>query len=262
MIRTDQPPRNVVKGATAIAAMRAAGRMLGQTLTTVTNALRPGVTGESLDRLAVETIRALGGEPGFIGFESFPSAICLSINDAIVHGLPAGQVVRAGDVVGIDCGVRLNGWNTDAAVTVVVPPIDPADRALVTATVDALRAGIAAVKPGRQLGDVQAVIQSVIDAGGYGLVRSLSGHGIGQRIHEPPSVPNYGTAGSGLVLEAGMTFCLEPMLTRGDGSVTTDADGWTVRSADGTRGAHQEHTVLVTEVGCDVLSAQPGEHFR
>ena len=235
--------------------------MLGQTLQVVSRAAQPGVAGDELDALARTTIAKLGGEPGFTGFEGFPAAICLSINNAIVHGLPAGQVIRPGDVVGIDCGVCLEGCNTDAAVTIGVEPVGFEDAALIQATADALTVGIRSVKPGVHLGDVQAAIQQVIEAGGYGLVRTLTGHGIGRSLHEAPSIPNYGQQGTGLHLEPGMIFCLEPMLTIGSGAVTTSPDGWTVVTKEGGTGAHQEHTILVTEGGCEVLSAQPGETF-
>ena len=263
MARVEPTPKGLVKSGEAIASLRAAGTMLGQTLQILAAAVKPGLTGDELDQIARETIRSLGGEPGFIGFEDFPAAICLSINDAIVHGLPSGQTLREGDIVGIDCGVRLHGWNTDAAITVTVGEPSEIDRKLIAATRDALLAGIRAVKPGVQLGDVQAAIQAVIEGHGYGLVRTLTGHGIGRSLHEAPGIPNFGTPGTGVQLEAGMTFCLEPMLTTGSGAVKTAADGWTVVASEGSqiRTAHQEHTILVTTAGCDVLSAQPGEHL-
>jgi len=254
-------PLGLVKSPKAIKWMRQAGQMLGRTLQVVSAATKPGVTGDELDELARATIVSLGGEPGFTGFEGFPATICLSINDAIVHGLPAGQVIKSGDIVGIDVGVRLKGWNTDAAVTVAVDPVDPMDQALIDATYDSLLAGIRTVKPGAYLGDVQAAIQQIITDRGYGLVRSLTGHGIGRSLHEPPGIPNYGQRGTGIFLEPGMTFCLEPMLTIGSGDVRTSDDDWTIVTKEGGTGAHKEHTILVTESGCDVLSAQPGEKF-
>ncbi|MEK7785874.1 MAG: type I methionyl aminopeptidase, partial [Chloroflexota bacterium] len=245
----------------AIGAMRAAGWMLGQTLQILSAAAKPSMSGDELDIIARDTIRALGGEPAFLGFEKFPSTICLSRNDAIVHGLPTGQRLAAGDIIGIDCGVRLNGWNTDAAVTITIGQPSGVDTNLITATHKALVAGIQMVRPGVQLGEVQAAIQAVIEKLGYGLVRTLTGHGIGRSLHEAPGIPNYGTVGTGIRLEAGMVFCLEPMLTTGSGAVKTAADGWTIVASEGShiRTAHQEHTILVTETGREVLSAQPGE---
>lgn len=252
-------PKGLIKSPEAVQAMRSAGAMLGKTLHVVSQAVKPGVTGDELDALARTTIVSLGGEPAFLGFEDFPATICLSINNAIVHGLPAGQVIRPGDVVGIDIGVRLNGWNTDAAITIQVDPTDADSQALIQATTDSLSAGIRTVRPGVKLGDVQSAMQQVIEDRGYGLVRSLTGHGIGQSVHEAPSIPNYGTKGTGIVLEPGMTFCLEPMLTIGSGKVKTDTDGWTIVTAEGGHGAHKEHTILVTKDGCEVLSAQSNE---
>jgi len=255
-------PKGFIKSAEAIGELRAAGVMLGKTLQIVSQATIPGVTGNELDDLARTTIESLGGEPAFLGFEDFPSTICLSVNDALVHGLPHGQVIQAGDVVGIDIGVRLNGWNTDAAVTIQVAPTSSEAEQLIQATTDSLLAGIRMVKPGVQLGDVQAAMQQIIEDRHYGLVRSLTGHGIGRSVHESPSIPNYGKPNTGVRLEAGMVFCLEPMLTIGSGEVRTADDDWTIVTKEGGLGAHKEHTVLVTATGYEVLSAQPGETFE
>ncbi len=259
---TDRVPPGLIKSPEAISALRKAGAMLGKTLQVVSAAAKPGVTGDQLDNLARSTIESLGGEPAFLGFDGFPATICLSINDAIVHGLPAGQVIRAGDVVGIDVGVRLDGWNTDAAVTVQVLPVTNEATNLIRATTNSLTAGISTVRPGVKLGDVQAAMQAVIEDHGYGLVRSLTGHGIGRSVHEAPSSPNYGTAGTGITLDPGMVFCLEPMLTIGSGKVHASGDGWTIVTDEGGLGAHQEHTILVTESGCEVLSALPEVRFK
>ncbi len=263
MAKPEPAPKGFVKSTEAIRWLTEAGRMLGQTLAVLSEAAKPGVTGDELDTIARETIRALGGEPAFVGFEGFPAAICLSRNDAIVHGIPAGQVLASGDLVGLDCGVKLHGWNTDAAVTITVGEPTEADTRLIAAAREALVAGIHTVRPGAWLGDVQAVIQAVIERHRYGLVRTLTGHGIGQRLHEPPGIPNYGTPGTGVHLEPGMVFCLEPMLTTGSGVVKTAPDGWTIVASEGPaiRTAHQEHTVLVTPDGFEVLSAQPGEQL-
>jgi len=263
MGKIDSTPPGFIKAPEALISMKAAGIMLGQTLQILSVAAKPGVTGDELDTIARETIQSLGGEPAFLGFEGFPATICLSINDAIVHGLPAGQIIQKGDIVGIDCGVKLHGWNTDAAVTITIGEPTTVDANLIAATRDSLYAGIHMVKPGVQLGDVQAAIQRVIDKRGYGLVRTLSGHGIGRSVHEAPGIPNFGKSGTGVLLDVGMVFCLEPMLTTGSGAVKTATDGWTVVASEGRqiRTAHQEHTVLVTPNGFDVLTAQPGETF-
>ena len=261
MGRIDPTPKGMVKSPEAIDCLRKAGKMLAHTLDVTSKAVKPGITGEELDTLARRTIIDQGGEPNFLGFEGYPGTICLSINDRVVHGIPQGQTIKAGDVVSLDIGVRYKGWNTDAALTVIVSPANPEDEALVKATSDSLAAGIRMVRPGVQLGDVQAAIQKVIEAHGYGLVRSLSGHGIGRSLHEAPSIPNYGQPGTGVMLEAGMVFCLEPMLTIGSGKVRTCDDGWGVVSLEHGRAAHKEHTVLVTKTGYEILTAQPGEKF-
>ena len=261
MARVDPAPKGMIKSPEAIDCLRKAGRMLARTLEVTSQAVVPGISGDELDTLARRTIIDQGGEPGFLGFEGFPGTICLSVNERVVHGIPQGQTIRAGDVVSLDIGVRYKGWNTDAALTVIVPPVASADEEIVKATSDSLAAGIRMVKPGMQLGDVQAEIQKVIEDRGYGLVRSLSGHGIGRSLHEAPSIPNYGHAGTGIMLEPGMVFCLEPMLTIGSGKVHTHNDGWGVITHEGGRSAHKEHTVLVTKDGVEVLTAQPGETF-
>lgn len=249
------PDQQLIKSPEATESMRRAGKILGQTLKVVSAAVKPGVTGLELDALARKTIEAADGEPAFLGYQDFPATICFSVNEGLVHGLPTDRVVQAGDVIKIDIGVRVGGHNVDAARTILVPPVDPKHEALVDAAAEALEAGIAVVRDGVHLGDVQAAIQAVIERHGYGLVRSLTGHGIGQELHEPPQIPNYGEAGSGPVLEAGMTICLEPMLTAGTGEVVIGPDNWTVVSADNTPTAHVEQTILVTTTGADVLTA-------
>ena len=234
--------------------IRIASSILAKTLQIVAHAANPGVRGTELDDLARNTILKLGGEPGFLGFEDYPATICLSINKAVVHGIPTAKTLQAGDVVSIDIGVRVNGWNADAAITKLLDPIDPEDQRLLDTANASLAAGIAALKAGIHLGDVQAAIQQVIDTSGFGNVRSMTGHGIGKELHEPPAIPNYGKVGTGPILEEGMVICLEPMITRGNGKVVTAKDGWTIITADHTRSAHVEHTILVTKVGSAVLT--------
>jgi methionyl aminopeptidase len=239
-----------------IVLIRTAATILSETLRVLRLATVPGISGAKLDRLAQDTIIKLGGEPGFLGFQDYPATICLSINEAVVHGIPTDAKLESGDVVSIDVGVRYDGWNADAAITVLLTPIDPEDQKLLNAATTSLDAGIAKVKAGAYLGDVQAAIQKVIDDSKFGNVRSMTGHGIGKELHEAPAIPNYGKAGTGLILEEGMVICLEPMLTRGNGKVVTAQDGWTIITADQTRAAHVEHTILVTTTGADVLTRQ------
>ncbi len=234
--------------------MRRAGQILAATLTELEAAIKPGVTGARLNQLAERSIRSQGGEPAFLGYDDYPATICFSVNDGLVHGLPTERSLQAGDLVGLDCGVRLDGWNVDAARTVSVGPADPADQRLVETAWRALEAGLDRVRAGVHLGDVQHAIEQVIAQAGFGLVRNLTGHGIGRDVHEAPSIPNFGTPGDGPILKAGMTICLEPMLTAGTGETAQSKDGWTIVSADGTRAAHVEETILVTKTGAEVLT--------
>ncbi|MEK7184326.1 MAG: type I methionyl aminopeptidase [Patescibacteria group bacterium] len=237
-----------------VALIRTAGSMLGRTLQVVSDAAKPGVTGIELDKLARETIESLGGKPAFLGFDNYPATICLSVNDGVVHGLPTTDRLAPGDVVSLDIGVNYQGWNADAATTIILEPAATEDIKMLLSANQALEAGICAVHAGAHLGDVQGAMQQVIDGSGYGNVRALTGHGIGQGLHEPPSIPNYGTLGTGMILLENMVICLEPMITQGSGKIITDKDGWTIRSADHTRAAHVEHTILVTKTWAEILT--------
>lgn len=246
---------DLIKSPEAIAYTRRAGRILADLHLALGERVKPGVTGKQLDAFAESFIRDHGAEPAFRGFLDFPATLCVSINDGMVHGLPSDAEIQAGDVVKLDAGVKLHGWNTDAARTHLVPPVDPVNQSLVAVTQQAIDAGIAQVRDGVPLGTVQAAIQAVIETAGLGLVKSLSGHGIGRSVHEAPPIPNFGKHGKGLLLKAGMIICLEPMVTRGLGQVELDKrDGWTYRSVDGTLTAHIEDTILVTHSGHEILS--------
>ena len=225
--------RESIKSDKAIATIRRAGKILADVHTLLGTLIGPGVTGLELDTLAETFIRDHGAEPAFKGFDHFPATICFSVNEGMVHGLPSDRVIQPGDVVKLDVGVRLNGWNTDAARTHLVAPVDPANQQLLNVTRAALAAGVAQVRDGVPLGTVQAAIQQVIDDAHLGLVRQLTGHGIGRSVHEPPSIPNFGRAGEGNQLRTGMVICLEPMVTRGNGKVEISPDGWTYQSATG-----------------------------
>jgi methionyl aminopeptidase len=245
--------------------MREAGVVVARTLRVLTEAVRPGVTTADLDAIAAREIRAAGAVPSFLGYFGYPATICTSVNEEIVHGIPsAGRRLKPGDVISIDCGAILDGWHGDAALSVGVGEIDPADQRLLETCEAALWQAIAMAEPGRRLGDIShAVQESVAAAGDYGLIREYTGHGIGTAMHMDPPVPNYGPPGRGPLLRAGMALAIEPMITRGGRQTAELADGWTVVTADGSRAAHFEHTVAITPGGPWVLTAEDGgaSHF-
>jgi methionyl aminopeptidase len=251
----------VLKSASEIATMREAGRVVARTLSAVADAARPGVRLTELDALAADLISSLGAKPSFLGYHPswaptpYPGVLCLSVNEAVVHGIPTDRVLRPGDVLSIDCGAYVDGYHGDAAVTIGIGELDPAAARLVQATADALTAGIAAAQPGARMGDIAHAVQSVARAAGYGLPRGLGGHGIGTRMHEDPSVPNVGRPHRGMVLPEGLVIAIEPMLQEGGGDeARTLADGWTVVTSDGSRAAHWEHTVALTAAGPVLLT--------
>lgn len=244
--------------------MRAAGLVVAHTLRVLREAVRPGISTSDLDAIAALQIRSAGAVPSFLGYFGYPATICASVNEVIVHGIPRPDIrLRPGDVISIDCGAILDGWHGDAALTVGVGEIDPADQALLDACEKSMWAGIRQAAPGRRLGDIShAVEHSVRASGEYGLIREYTGHGIGTEMHMEPTVRNYGPPGQGPVLRAGMALAIEPMITRGTRLTRELTDGWTVVSADGSRAAHFEHTVGITPDGPWVLTAleeeQPG----
>ena len=241
--------------------MRASGRLLARALTLVKAAVAPGVTTSELNTVAEEFIRDHGGTPSFLGVPAaspgagpFPGSICASVNDVIVHGIPSGNALQEGDIIGVDCGVILDGWHSDSAVTVAVGEVDEEAERLIAVTRDALDVAVAAALPGNRLGDVGAAVQRLVERAGFSVVRRFVGHGIGKSMHEPPQVPNFGIAGSGVELKAGVALAIEPMVNVGSADVRFDADGWTARSADGSLSAHFEHTVVVGKSGPIVLT--------
>jgi len=254
--------RTTIKSDDEIALMREAGQIVASALDAVRRQAFVGVSLRELDGLAESVIRARGAEPLFKDYHPrwsptpFPGTICASVNDVVVHGIPDDQRLVDGDLVSVDCGARMAGWCGDAAISFVVGAVDPADHALIDATERALSAGISAARPGNTMGDIADAIGSSARSGGYGLLADHGGHGIGREMHESPSVPNEGRAGSGIRLEVGLVIALEPMLiaSGGDGYVVDD-DGWTIRTADGSRAAHAEHTVAVTASGPRILTS-------
>ena len=236
--------------------MRAAGLVVARTLRVLADSVRPGITTADLDAIAAGEIRSAGAEPSFLGYYGYPATICTSVNEEIVHGIPSGERrLNSGDIISIDCGAIVDGWHGDAAISVGVGEIDPADQALLEDCEKALWAGIARARPDNRLGDIShAVERSVRGSGRYGLIREYTGHGIGTAMHMDPPVPNFGAAGQGPRLRAGMALAIEPMITRGGAGTVELADGWTVVTLDGSRAAHFEHTVAITPAGPWVLT--------
>jgi len=240
-----------------IAAMRESGRMLAVVQRAVASAVVPGISTKDLANIAAKELKALGGEAPFLGHEGFPDVICLSVNDEVVHGIPSTQkILKEGDIIGIDFGVRYQGMITDGAISVPVGKLTDAKvQKLLDVTKESLARGIAVVRDGVRVGDISYAIESYIKSqGNYGIPRELVGHGVGEYLWEEPNIPNYGVAGTGPVLSAGMTVAIEPMVTLGTSRIKVDDDDWTIRSLDGSWAAHFEHTVLVTLDGAEILT--------
>jgi len=248
----------VVKTHAQIDKMRQAGRIVAQTLDLMEKLARPGVRTIELDSAAEEFILAAGATPAFKGYMGYPATLCVSINDVVVHGIPGDQRLEEGHIVSVDVGVRLDGWYGDAARTIRIGEITPEATRLLDITQEALRRGISQARPGNRLGDISAAVQTFAEQNGYSVVRELVGHGIGQRMHEEPQVPNFGRPHTGPELKSGMVLAIEPMLNVGTHAVTFDADKWTVRTADGSLSAHFEHTVAITEQGPEILTLVEG----
>lgn len=216
--------------------------------------LRPGITTQELDREAETVIRDMGGRPSFKGYRGFPAALCVAINDQVVHGIPDKTRVKEGDIIGLDLGAEYQGYYGDAAVTLPVGEISPRAARLLKIAREALYAGIGKVAPGGRLGDVSHAIQSHAESAGYSVVTAFVGHGIGASPHEEPQVPNFGSPGRGVRLAPGMVLAIEPMVNEGGSEVEVLEDRWTVRTVDGGLSAHFEHSVVVTEAGNEILS--------
>lgn len=245
-----------IRTAKEIAKMRRSGEELRGVLDALREAVKPGVTTLDLEKLAEAKIAAAGAVAAFKGYHDYPCVLCTSINNEVVHGIPsAKRVLREGDVVSIDCGLIIDGYYADSAVTVPVGKISEEAARLLTTTEQSLGAAIEAVRPGATLGDVGAAVQKVAEAAGFSIVREFVGHGIGRQMHEEPQIPNYGVPGQGIRLREGMVLAIEPMVNAGKHAVRVLEDGWTAVTADGSLSAHFEHTVAVRAEGCDVLTA-------
>jgi methionyl aminopeptidase len=246
----------VLKTQQEIDKMRVAGKVVRETLELVRGLVKPGVTTLDLEKAAEAKILSMGAKPAFKNYHGYPCVLCTSINSEVVHGIPSPKrVLKEGDVVSVDCGAFVEGWCGDSAITIPVgEKIDPTVRRLLEVTEKSLHAGIAVVKPGATLGDVGSAVQKVVEAAGFNVVLDFVGHGIGTAMHEDPQVPNYGRAGRGMKLKAGMVIAIEPMVNIGGSDVVVLDDGWTTVTTDGSVSAHFEHTVAVTQAGARILT--------
>jgi methionyl aminopeptidase len=245
-----------LKSTREVELMAQGGKILGETIRTLSDSVRPGMSTAELDGIAEQFIRSHdGATPAFKGLYGFPGSICTSINEEIVHGIPSKKrVLRQGDIISLDVGVGYKGFFTDSAVTVPVGDIDDTTRRLLAVTAQALEAGIAAAHVGNHIGDIGAAVQDVVEKAGFSIVRDLVGHGIGVEFHEEPQVPNYGKPKRREKLVPGLTLAIEPMVNAGAPGTRTLSDRWTIVTADGSRSAHFEHTVAITENGPRVLT--------
>ena len=243
------------RSADELAKMRRAGRVVAEIHEATRAAIRPGASTADLDRVAREVLDRRGARSNFLGYHGFPAVVCTSPNDVIVHGIPSAKVVlEEGDILSIDCGAIVEGWHADAAVTVGIGAIDEESQRLIDVTRASLDAAIEQVVEGHRLGDVGAAVEGIAERAGFTVVREYVGHGIGTAMHEDPEVPNFGPSGRGMRIREGMVLAIEPMLNVGRPTTRLLDDGWTVVTADGSRSAHFEHSVAVTEHGPEVLT--------
>ena len=240
--------------------MRAANSLVGDTLAEIAKMIKPGVTTAQLNSVAEEYIRDHGAVPTFLGFPNphggpFPASICTSVNDVVVHGVPNDTPLEEGDIVSVDCGTLLNGFNGDSCYTFCVGEVAEEVKALLQTTKESLYKGIEEALPGKRIGDIGASIQEHCTKAGYGVVREFIGHGIGKEMHEDPQVPNYGKRGNGPLIKNGLCIAIEPMITMGDPAVYMMPDKWTIKTRDGKVAAHFEHTIAIHNGKFDILSS-------
>ena len=250
-----------IKSAEEIGKMRKAGALLHEVLDQLKTMIEPGVTTAHLDQEAERLIRGAGAIPSFKGYEGFPASICASVNDEVVHGFPTDKPLKEGSIVSIDCGLILDGWQSDSSFTAPVGKIDEEIARLIRVTEECFWLGAKQVREGNRLGDVSHAVQEHAEKNGYGVIRDLCGHGIGREMHEDPNVPNFGPAGRGVRLKPGMVIAIEPMIARGRWPIYVDDNGWTVITRDHSWCSHYEHTVAVTTGEPEILS-YPGADVR
>ena len=234
--------------------IKISAQILGKAHAEVAKLIRPGVTTKELDKVAETFIKDNGGSPSFLGYNKFPASLCISVNDVVVHGIPGRYEVRDGDIISIDCGVKLNGYHSDSAYTYPVGTLSPAVRRLLARTKESLYMGIEKAVEGNRVGDVGYAVQTYAEKFGYSVVRELVGHGVGQNLHEAPEVPNYGKRGQGPKLHEGMILAIEPMINFGKKAIVQERDGWTIRTVDRKPSAHFEHTVAVRKGKAEILT--------
>jgi methionyl aminopeptidase len=245
----------VVKTKTEIAAMREGGHMLATVLELMRSEARSGLSPKDMSALAKKELKRLGGEPTVLGFYGYPDIICISVNDQVQHSIPDNRSFEPGDIVNFDFCVTYKNMITDAGITICIDDkITPDTARLLKATERALADGLSVVRQGCHTGDISAAIERTLRKNRLGIVRELVGHGVGHELHEDPEIPNYGRAGTGPVLKAGMTIAIEPITTLGSPAIYQEKDGWTLRTVDGSYAAQFEHTVLVTASGCEILT--------
>ena len=244
-----------IKSAQQVEKMRKSCLLTKECMDLLKKNIRPGINTKQLDKIAYDFYKSKGATPNFLNYNGYPGTICASVNDEVVHGIPSKhRVLKDGDIISIDMGCILDGWHSDMARTFAVGNISAQAQKLIDVTRESFFEGVKYIKHGAKLGDVSSAIQTYVEKHGFGVVRDLVGHGIGRQLHEDPSVPNFGKAGHGVKLAAGMALAIEPMVTEGDYHVCVLDDDWTVVTDDGSLAAHYENTVIVTKDGCEILT--------
>ena len=248
-----------LKNAQQLDCMRRSGALLYEVLCRLREAIKPGMSTAELDVYAEQLIRKHKAIPSFLDYQGYPASICASVNDEVVHGIPSETaILKEGDILSVDCGLILDGWQSDSAFTVGVGKISPEHQKLIDVTEESFFKGIRKAIAGNHIGDIGHAVQAHAESFGYGVVRDLTGHGIGRNMHEDPSVPNFGRPGHGTRLRAGMTLAIEPMITMGDYHVAELDDGWTIVTEDGSFCSHYEHTIAINEKGLPEILSFPG----
>jgi methionyl aminopeptidase len=245
----------VIKTQNEILAMKESAKILSDTLKLLAENIKAGMTTKQLDSIAYGYITKCGARPSFLNYNGFPASICTSIDDEVIHGIPSNRRIEEGQIISVDAGVFYKGFHSDAARTYAVGKVSGVKQKLIEVAEKSFFSGIKILKEGIRLGDLGSAIQKTVEENGFSVVRDMVGHGIGAKLHEDPSVPNYGLAGRGLRLKAGMTLAIEPMINAGSYHIRVLEDNWTITTCDGNPSAHYENTVLITEEGAEILTA-------